>query len=553
MDDTVSAFEKVCRAFADPSFYPHPVSGIERIDTHISAVFLTGQWVYKLKKPVNFGFLDFTELESRCFFCRREVLLNRRFTQGIYEKVVTVRRDRSGVLSLDGPGDVVECAVLMKQLPPERSLQALVASGTLDEAGCGALGERLAAFYNQAERNEEIRHFGTLSVIGRNVLENFTQTEPFLGSVLDREKWHLVRNVNEAFLEGHKALFEGRLTDERICDGHGDLRSDHVYFLDDGIHIIDAVEFNDRFRFGDAAADLAFLHMDLDALGAFAQSLSILDAYVHSARDPSLYRMIDFYACYRAMVRVKVTCLRLRELTETVGDELKGEESQRYRTQAARYLDLAYTYAATMTRPTLYVFCGLPASGKSHHAERLAEAFRLSLIQSDAVRRELFAGSFATGSGKRAYGDGLYRKEKRRLVYGRLLNQAHEVLKERRSVVLDATFAEKKWRAEAVRLAHDQDASLIIVECRCSRETLQRRLAARAERPPSLSDARLDHLEHFLADFELLDEPFPAASHVVCHTEGDPEDVFLRLLARLYAMQCDQLRQTLRENGRGRL
>lgn len=552
MDDTLAAFETVCRAFTDPRFYPHPVTAVRRIDTHISAVFLTGRWVYKLKKPVNFGFLDFTDREARCFFCRREVALNRRFSRGIYEKVVTVRRDPSGNLSLDGPGDVVECAVLMKQLAPERSLQALVASAALDGALCRALGERLAAFYAGAERNDEIRRFGTLDVIGRNVMENFEQTEPFLGQVLDPEKWHLVRNVNEAFMESHHSLFDRRMRDDRICDGHGDLRSEHVYFLDDGIQIIDAIEFNDRFRFGDAAADLAFLHMDLDAHGAFAQSLSILEAYVRNAGDPSLYRVVDFYACYRAMVRVKVSCLRFEELGEAKDDDPNGAESRRCRTQAALYLDLAYTYAATMTRPILYVFCGLPASGKSHHALRLSEAFCIPLLQSDAVRRELFAGSHETGSEKTAYGDGLYRRERRQLVYGHLLNQAHDMLKARRSVVLDATFAEKRWRAEAVRLAHDLDASLILVECRCSQETLKKRLAARGERP-SLSDARLDHLPHFLRDYEPLDEAFPAASHVVWDTEGNPEDVFYRLLAPLYAMHCTQVRRRIDQNRTSRL
>ncbi|MEJ5366324.1 MAG: AAA family ATPase [Desulfosoma sp.] len=547
MDDALAAFERVCRAFTDPRFYPHPVTAIERIDTHISAVFLTGQWVYKLKKPVDFGFLDFTDLEARCRFCHREVSLNRRFSRGVYERVVAVRRGDSGILSLDGPGELVECAVLMKQLPPERSLQALTESGALDEGRCRALGERLAAFYAQAERNEEIRRFGTLNVIGRNVLENFEQTEPFVGSVLDAEKWRLVRNVNEAFMEGHKDLFDGRLGDDRICDGHGDLRSDHVYFLDDGIQIIDAIEFNDRFRFGDAAADLAFLHMDLDARGAFPQSLIILDAYVRNARDPSLYRVVDFYACYRAMVRVKVSCLRLQELKEEKAEAERGQESLRCKSQAAQYLDLAYTYAATMTRPTLYVFCGLPASGKSLHAARLAQAFRILLFQSDAVRRDLFSGSLEAPSEDSAYGAGLYRKERRRLVYGHLLNQAHEELKERRSVVLDATFAERKWREEALRLAQDHDAAFIIVECRCSRETLEKRLAARNGRP-TLSDARLHHLPHFLKEYEPLDEPLPPASHTVCHTEEDPEEVFYRLLATLYTMQCTQARSRLEQN-----
>ena len=544
MDDALAAFERVCRAFANPHFYPHPVTTIQRIDTHISAVFLTGMWVYKLKKPVNFGFLNFSDLESRCGYCHREVILNRRFSQGIYERVAEVRQDPSGRLSLDGPGSLVECAVVMRQLPSDRSLQALLTTGGLPESQWRELGRRLAVFYAHAERNDAIRRFGSLAVIAHNIMENFDQTEPFVGSLLDAEKWHLVRNVNDTFMDNHEDLIQHRLEADRICDGHGDLRSDHVYFLDSGIHIIDAIEFNDRFRFEDVAADLAFLHMDLDAQGAFPQSLLVLDAYVRHAEDPSLYRVVDFYACYRAMVRVKVSCLRFQELTQGEGFDPEGPEARGCRNHAVRYLELAYTYAATMTRPTVYVFCGLPASGKSLHAGRLAEAFHIPLLQSDAVRRELFPASLAAAPEKLGYGDGLYRKERRRFVYSHLLNHAHEILKERCSLVLDATFAERKWRQEVVRLAVDQDANVIFAECRCSLDTLEQRLAERALKP-GLSDARQHHLPGFVKDYEPFDEPLPPHTHVVVDTEQDPQTAFFQLLADLYAMQCAQARSRL--------
>lgn len=548
MEDALAEFEEVCHAFSLPDFYPHPVTTIHRIDTHISAVFLTGNWVYKLKKPVNFGFLDFSDLESRCYFCHREVLLNRRFSHGIYERVAAIRRDDSGSLSLDAPeGSLVECAVVMKQLPMERSLQALLISQNAPEFLWQELGQRLAVLYAHAERNADIRRFGSTAVISRNVMENFEQTEPFVDRLLDPEKWHLVRNVNKAFMESHQDLFHDRLNADRICDGHGDLRTDHVYLLDDGIQIIDAIEFNDRFRFGDAAADLAFLHMDLDAQGAFSQSLMVLSAYVCKAQDPSLYRVLDFYACYRAMVRVKVACLRFYELTEIEGRDPSEPEPSGCRHQAVRYLDLAYTYAVTMTRPTLYVFCGLPASGKSFHATRLAQAFHIPLFQSDSIRRELFFASLGPEPEKLEYGAGLYLKERRRLVYGHLLNQAHAIIKERRSVVLDATFAEKKWREEAERLAMDHDANVIFAECRCSREILEQRLAARTGKP-GLSDARAHHLPHFLQAFEPMDDAFPSPSHVVIDTEKDPETVFFGLLSELYARQCAQTRSRLHKD-----
>ncbi len=547
MEDTMATFETVCRAFADPGFYPHDVTSVRRIDTHISAVFLTGTWVYKLKKPVYFGFLDFRTLASRCHYCEREVLLNRRFSRGVYDRVAAVRKDTSGSLSLDGPGSLVECAVVMRQLPSHQSLEVLVSQNALSPTHWRQLGYKLAELYQRSERNDSIRAFGTLAVISQNVMENFDQTAPFVGQMLDAEKWRLVRNVNHAFLESHGDLFESRLKEDRICDGHGDLRTDHIYFLDDHIQIIDAIEFNDRFRCGDVAADLAFLHMDLDHRGAFSQSIQVLHAYALRSDDPSIYRLLDFYACYRAMVRVKVSCLRYQELTENEGHNPEAFEPSRCRNDAARYLDSAYIYAATMTRPTLYVFCGLPASGKSFHARRLAKAFRLPIYQSDAVRRNLFPDVAETKPEQTEYGAGLYHKDRRGMVYGHLLNLAHEHLKQRRSVILDATFSEKKWREEAVRLAEDQDANVIFAECRCSRKTLERRLFERADKP-GLSDARAHHLSHFLEKSDFMMDGLPSNSHVLCETEGDSQEVFHQLLANLYTRQCAQVRKRVAAN-----
>ncbi|MGV8075339.1 MAG: AAA family ATPase [Syntrophobacteraceae bacterium] len=534
--------EEVCRAMAEPAFYPHPVSSLKRIDTHISTVFLTGEWVYKLKKPVDFGFLNFSDLDSRRYYCEREVHLNQRLSHGVYVGVVRICRSQAGRFSLDEAGETVEYAVKMRQLSEEYCLEAILSqsqsqsqSEDLLRAGMEKLGHYLAAFYGRSERSAEVDHFGDPEVISFNMEENFRQIEPFVDELIPREEWEFIREVSRAFFHNWSGLFEKRVQAGRICDGHGDLRAAHIYFLD-GIQIIDCIEFNDRFRYGDVIADLAFLHMDMDHRGHSNLSLAMLAAYVEHADDFQLYTLLDFYAAYRAIVKLKVTCLRS---TEVDGIEVK-EELQR---EAESYMQNAYRYAVQFSRPTLWVFCGLPASGKSLNAEKLSEALSLALYQSDRIRKDESRFPAVSSETVVPYNEGIYRTELRNRVYGQMLAFAQEQMRNGHSVVLDASFSRHKWRDEAKRLSVDMDTDLIFVECVAGEESIRLRLKQREDNS-GISDARLQHLPRFVANFEPIKELEPE-NYLKLDTDRPINQAFGELVSEGYALKSAQIKKVL--------
>ncbi len=528
-DSNQVTFEAVCKAMADPSFYPHPVSRIERRDTHISTVFLTGDSVYKIKKPVALGFLDFRRLADRQAACRREVDLNRRLSRNVYRAVVPIHRSPAGDVRLEACGPVVEYAVAMRQLPDAANLKSLLASGRVEPGHMAAIGRRLARFYVESERSAAVDAYGALDAVEYNMEENFRQLAPWVGERLDAKRWAFLCEANRAFLAHHAALFRQRVDGGRIRDGHGDLRCDHVYF-DDGLQIIDCIEFNDRFRYGDAAVDIAFLVMDMAARGFAELGRTLLSAYALAAEDPGVFALIDFYIAYRAVVRLKVACLQLSSADAGQAEALADD--------IGCYMDLACRHTLMFGRPTLWVCCGLPASGKSSLAGRLARVLNLQAFSSDDVRRET-----APAAAVSHYGEGAYAPEQRSRVYRRLLALAQDELRDGRSVILDATYSRRRRRDQVRQLAEDMDASLVFAECGCPVETLRRRLARR-EQKPGRSDARLGHLDDLAAEFEPLAE-VPAAMRVRIATDGVPLAALVALLGGAWSRRDRQLANRL--------
>jgi predicted kinase len=392
------------------------------------------------------------------------------------------------------------------------------------------LGHHLAVFYSLSERTLEIDRYGCAETIGLNMEENFRQLEPFVPNLVERSRFEFVREASRGFFLNSAQLFERRKAEGRICDGHGDLRAEHVYFLD-RIQIIDCIEFNERFRYGDVAIDLAFLHMDMERLGHDDLSLAMIKAYTGASRDGGIYALLDFYSCYRAIVKMKVSCLNWTELDE-------GARKTEMEIRAAQYLDLATRFAVQFVRPSLLIVCGLPGSGKSTLSKRLRHLFDTKLFMSDDVRREL--PECSAHSGPVPYGQGIYRPEMRGRVYAHLLNLAQEELKRGRSVVLDATFTRRKWREEAVRLASDTGSNILFFECTSTKETLLTRLGRRRTGDGSLSDARPEHLPGLADELKSMDELAPE-QHARVDTESDIESSLNEILARAYAMKRAQV------------
>ncbi len=522
-------FEQLCLAMAHPGFYPHLVSGLQRRDTHISVVFLTGGLVYKLKKPIDFGFLDYTGLAARRKMCELEVELNNRLSQGVYLGVVSLSMQNEE-FHFGNSGEVVEYAVKMKQLPDEASLSNRIASGKAAPDDMLGLGNRLAEFYVAAEHSVQIDRYGGSQVIEFNTEENFRQLAPFVGDLVGKERFDFVVESSRGFFRDRGDLFRRRVAEGRICDGHGDLRAEHVYFLD-GIQIIDCVEFNERFRCGDSAVDLAFLHMDIERLGRPDLSLAVLNGYTESSLDYGIYTLLDFYSCYRAVVRMKISCLTSTQLSQ-------GPRKHEMRRRAGQYLDLAFRYAVQFARPTLYVLCGLPGTGKSTYAERLHEIFDIALFRSDLARKEL--EGYSARGGPVPFGTGIYRPEMRGLVYSSLLSTVQDELRKGRSAILDATFSRRKWREEAVRLAKDLDANILFFECVASQDTILERLGRRREGEDGQSDARPEHLKGFMDEFESMDE-LAAELYTRINTEAEIEANLRTILLSGYSKRRAQV------------
>jgi uncharacterized protein len=511
---------KIIKLMQTPDFYPHPVRSVKLRETHISRVFLTGDFVYKVKKPVDLDFLDFTTLEKRRHFCRMEVDLNRRLTHGIYQGVVSItKKDQS--YDLEGAGETVEYAVKMKQLPAVSTMARLLPQGKIDTQSIDRLARILAAFYETARSGPKINAAGSWDTVKTNCEENFSQTEEFAGNLIDKRMYQIISSASRSFLQQRKELFERRVKENRIREGHGDLRTDHIYFTPDGIQIIDCIEFNERFRCGDIAADLAFLAMDLDFEGYPGIARTLLHAYVDHSGDADVFVLLDFYKCYRAFVRAKVNCFHLKQA------ELAEGEQEELRRQTRRLVDLAYEYVRRFAQPTVWVVCGMIASGKSTLAKALADALQIKVLRSDIVRKDLFDRQVFE-SQEEEFEEGIYSQDATSLTYGKLLLLAQEEIERGRSVILDATFSRKDQRREVLRLVEDRDADIVFVECRCREVVIRQRLRNR-KKSPAISDARLKHLDESKSRFEALDE-IPAENKIIVDTERPLAEIVEKIL-----------------------
>jgi aminoglycoside phosphotransferase family enzyme len=325
------------KALLDPKIYPDLPEEVEFIETHISLVFITGKHVYKVKKPVNFGFLDFTSLDKRKFFCEQEVKLNRRLSPDIYLGVVEITIDR-GRISINGKGRVEEYAVQMKRIPEELLLDKLLQKGRVDREMMGALSERLARFYASAETNEHIRSFAKPERVKQDTDENFEQTRKYIDAVISKPIYEEIQKRTNEFFSTREELFHRRIVSDRIRDCHGDLRLEHIFWGKE-IAIFDCIEFNERFRYTDVAADIGFLAMDLDYQGREDLSEHLIRTYIEKSGDQDLSLMLNFYKCYRAYVRGKVESFRL---DDPHIPELEKAGALR---RAKRYFELAHRYA----------------------------------------------------------------------------------------------------------------------------------------------------------------------------------------------------------------
>jgi aminoglycoside phosphotransferase family enzyme len=324
----------------DPDALPDKTQSVSLVQTHISMVFVAEKYVYKIKKPVDFGFLDFRTLEKRAYYCLQEVALNRRLAKDIYLDVLPVRFDGTRHSMRAKVGEIVDHAVKMKRIPEEQLMKSVFERGDLTEAHLQSVASVLARFHTQARTSPEIAAYGDAENFKVNTDENFQQVEKYVGTAVDRAVFEALREWTESFYRSNQSLFRERVAAGRIRDCHGDLHMEHVC-LTENLQIIDCIEFNDRFRYSDTIADIAFLLMDLDYHGGEDFSRFLWQTYKGEASEKDVEPLLDFYKVYRAFVRGKVNSFRLDDAH--IGDAEKAEAAQR----AKKYFELAFSYVQT--------------------------------------------------------------------------------------------------------------------------------------------------------------------------------------------------------------
>jgi aminoglycoside phosphotransferase family enzyme len=320
-----------------PACLPDETTKVTLVQTHVSLVFVADQYVYKVKKPVNFGFLDFSSLDKRRYYCHQEIKLNRRLSKGIYHGVLSVIEEGGRHRLVEGKDGAVEYAVKMTRIPDESLMKSIFNRQKLSEDHLLKVSEGLATFHSQALRNPEIDRFGRAEAFKVNTDENFQQVEKYIGLTVDGKDFEVLKGWTEDFYEKYGALFTRRITDGRIRDCHGDLHMEHICFFN-GLNIIDCIEFNDRFRYSDTLADIAFLMMDLEFHGGGQSSDILWTVYRERAEEQDVEHLLTFYKVYRAFVRGKVNSFRLDD------DAIDREEKEQAVETASRYFQLARSY-----------------------------------------------------------------------------------------------------------------------------------------------------------------------------------------------------------------
>jgi hypothetical protein len=471
------------------------------IETHISWVLL-GREAYKIKKPVAFPFLDFSTRSRRAAACEAELEVNRRLAPRTYLEVVPIRRRADGRFSFAGDGEPVESAVRMVRLDESRSADALLGANTLDVKLVDRLAEGIASFHADAPTNLRISASATVAAIERNVQDNFQALEDAPGLVTSEEldaleRWQL------SFLRGHRDLFAHRISAGAIRDGHGDLRLEHVFFgADDDFEVIDAIEFDPRYRWADVAADIAFLSMDLARLGRVDLAERLLASYARASNDFDLYPLVDFYESYRACVRAKIAA-------KSAPDE------------ARRYLLCALAAARRpLLPPVLVAVGGMIGAGKSTVAERLAARMSAPIVDADRTRKHLL-GLRPTAHADDAAWSGAYDLRFSEEVYAEVLRRADAVLRSGRPVVVDASFRSAAARAQVREIASRNNVPFRFVECTAPLAVCRERLRRR-DRVTAVSDGRAEVLDAFAARFERVTELSPP-EHLVLDTSGTVE------------------------------
>jgi len=481
-------------ALQNPALFPHPVEEFQVIETHISWVLLTGPYAYKFKKPVNFGFLDFTDLAARKHYCEEEMRLNQRLTKDLYLEVLPITGSAE-TPQLGGNGSAFEYALKMLQFPQSQLLGEVQARGELTSAHIDALAEQIAHFHLNAPQVPQEHPLGTPEAIMAPVRQNFEQARGMLADKADLLQLAALEAWAESSFERLKPLLARRKAEGFIRECHGDIHLGNATLLDGEVVLFDCIEFNEPFRLIDIASDAAFLAMDLEDRGLKSLARRFVSAWLEQTGDYASLELLNFYKAYRAMVRAKVSLFRLAQESDAVQ---RAAILRQYRSYAC----LAESYSAIPSR-FLAITHGVSAVGKSHVAMRLVEAFGAIRLRSDVQRKRLFGEQAATQQGQLSAG--IYSQDASAATYSCLHQLADAALRAGFPVVIDATYLKHAQRDDAWHVAEEAGVPFLILDCQAPDAVIAGWLALRQSEGLDPSDATLEVIQTQQASREALD------------------------------------------------
>ncbi len=481
----------------DPACYDHPVRRLHAMETHISHVLLTGDYAYKIKKPLDLGFLDFSALEARRFYCEEEVRLNRRLAPDHYLGVVAITGSPA-CPKVNGPGVPFEYAVKMRQFPEAALLDRVQAHGKLTAAHADAMAREIAAFHARCARAGTDTPFGSPECILEPAGQNFRQIMPLLSGAGERCRLDALERWSAGEFDRLRQVFTQRKREGFVRECHGDLHLGNMFLDGNEIRAFDCIEFNPDLRWIDVMSEAAFLVMDLYHRDHPDLARRFLNAYLEITGDYAGVEVLRYYLVYRALVRAKIAAIR-------AGQKDAGkEERRRLRQEFGRYLKLAEAFSRPQA-PVLIITFGLSGSGKSALTRALIERLDMVRLRSDVERKRLFGLESAQRSGS-GPGAGLYTDDATRRTYDKLIELTRAVLKGGWSAVVDATFLARRWRDRFRDLARELGVCLRILDFQVSETTLRARIARRRQKRRDASEATVEVLEAQLKSREPLGE-----------------------------------------------
>ena len=489
-----SRLPPLIQALYNAACYDHPVREIRLVETHISWVLLTGPYAYKIKKPVNLGFLDFSTLDKRRFYCEEELRLNRRLAEALYLGVIPITGSPASP-RLNGSGEAIEYAVKMVQFSEEARLDRMLARGALQAKHIDLLAQELAEFHDRIAVAGNDRPFGDPEHIYEPVHQNFEQIRPRIEAPDQTQLQRLQRWSELTFAELGK-IFADRKRRGFIRECHGDAHLANMVWHDERVLLFDCLEFNENLRWTDTMSEVAFLTMDLDDRGRADLARRALNAYLEHTGDYEGLAVFGFYQVYRALVRAKVACIRSSQ------SDLIDEEKRRVREEYLGYVNLAERYTQTR-RTALIITHGLSGSGKTWLTQALLENLGAIRLRSDIERKRLYGLAAHARSGS-AIDSGIYTAEAGQRTYARLAELARIILRAGSPVIVDAAFLKRHQRDQLRVVADQTRVRFVILDVQTPESVLRLRLQRRVPYEREVSEADLAVLDHQLASHEPL-------------------------------------------------